>query len=143
MSHAVGAMAAAEPQGVHEYEITLTRVEGTPLGMRVANDDQRTVMIEDIVEGGAIAAFNRESEDKVVRPGDRIVAVNAVSGDAHEVVAELQRSNTMSIRFLRGAQLPQAPQSGQKAGAMSSSSSDEARKLPAKKLGIPRGSRQA
>eukprot|EP00929_Paragymnodinium_shiwhaense_P026371 TRINITY_DN15702_c0_g1_i1.p1 TRINITY_DN15702_c0_g1~~TRINITY_DN15702_c0_g1_i1.p1 ORF type:complete len:521 (+),score=122.41 TRINITY_DN15702_c0_g1_i1:103-1665(+) len=73
------------------FDFCLRKADGGSLGLGVNGDDGVQLVVNDVAEDGAVAAWNRQCKDKdsakVVLPGDRIICVNGkhdAAGMKHE-----------------------------------------------------------
>jgi hypothetical protein len=83
-----------------EFEVVLTKKEGKPLGACIKKDkDVDEVIVVSLSEGGAFRAWNDEHPTHAVRPGDRVLAVNGVTGENFDNLTE-QLWKTGEIRVL-------------------------------------------
>lgn len=87
-------------------EFTITVGKQGPeakLGIDVDHKDGLTLLIEQ-VNDGMIMDWNRSKAGREVCPGDRIKAVNGVSGDAMKLVEECRNRDTLTLTLCRGGQ---------------------------------------
>lgn len=86
----------------HEFDIIVDK--GTGLGLGVGVDHQDDVSLKIInVDRGLIHDWNREHPHMRVKPGDRIVSVNGVSGSAKEIVEECKKPTLLEMKICRSA----------------------------------------
>jgi len=86
-----------------EYDITITKVEGSRLGVDLASQDGEPWGIQSIGDG-LVMQWNQENPDVRVLPGDRILQVNGVSGNPSNVRAECARNGTLRMKLQRSRQ---------------------------------------
>merc|ERR1719330_383980 len=73
------------------------------------------LIVEKIVEGGRLDAWNRGRPDKAVKPGDRIVQVNGRNGSSETLMSVLQSMHSEDqLEFVvrRGGMGPVAKKQG-------------------------------
>jgi len=92
-----------------EYTIMLDRSKGTRLGLKLdVQVSTRSLYIKEVV-GGLAFAWNSTHLDEKVRPGDRIIRINKVEGDAHGLMDECKKTQALEIELRRGSAVPIAP----------------------------------
>lgn len=85
-----------------EFKIEIDNREGRNLGMNTAPDnDGMALRVEDVLGLGLICIWNTLHPDKVVKHGDRIVAINAERGNAAVLADELKKHDSLQIQILR------------------------------------------
>lgn len=90
---------ATRPSNVSVVEID--RSSGKPLGIRSSTADP-TILVVSEVQPGLIAEWNAgQPEDRKVRPGDRILAINDVHGDARKLTEAAAARGLLRITFQR------------------------------------------
>lgn len=98
-----GAVAVENPV----YSVTLDRSKGTKLGLKMeAQHDTNSLFIKEVIRGLAFT-WNAQSPSTKIKPGDRIISINGIEGNADELmeettarkplVCELQRGNAVTI----------------------------------------------
>lgn len=81
--------------------VEIDRSSGKPLGIRSSTADP-TILVVSEVQPGLIAEWNAgQPEDRKVRPGDRIVAINDVHGDAGKLTEAAATRGLLRITFQR------------------------------------------
>lgn len=90
-----GLLASPEASGTEResyFKISIARPSATdPVGLMVRHEGNEGLMVEEIIEGGAIHRHNGTCPEQQVFPGDRVYKVNAVEGDAAMLVEEVRR----------------------------------------------------
>jgi len=81
-----------------EFEVTLAK-NGDELGIDVLQPDPGTLLVNNI-KAGPMMSWNQMHPDLSVRPGDRIFAVNGLTGSAEDLIREV-RNNEMLILGIR------------------------------------------
>lgn len=98
------------------FVFSLRKVDGGELGIDVLEEPSpqglgQVLRVEAVLAGGAIEAWNRQllaggtspqSAERCVRPGDRILKVNDVSGDANLMLIECRDRQLLKITVARG-----------------------------------------
>jgi hypothetical protein len=77
----------------HMVLITLHRHQGSKLGLSLDGSDGKTLLIESIAKDGDIPAWNAENPSLAVKPRDRIVSINDISGDSGMLIDEMSLSS--------------------------------------------------
>mmetsp|Transcript_133615 Transcript_133615/g.266589 ORF Transcript_133615/g.266589 Transcript_133615/m.266589 type:complete len:228 (-) Transcript_133615:728-1411(-) len=86
------------------YAVSFDR-RGASVGCGITYDSCAgiSLVIESINEG-PIQTWNAEHPDKVVRIGDRIVAVNGTTGNSAQLLDVIRGTNVLDFRFVRMAE---------------------------------------
>jgi len=88
------------------YEITFDRSSGNRLGLKLdIQVSTRSMYIKEVV-GGLAAVHNNSDAVQKVRPGDRIVRVNDVEGDAHALMEECKKCMPLRVELHRQTAVP-------------------------------------
>lgn len=98
------------------FTFTLRKADGVPLGLDVSHaKGGRGLRVEKVQAGGAVEAWNRqcpntgcEAENRLVQPGDMVVAVNNVSGEPSAMLNECRNKQLLCMTIIRAAQDKQA-----------------------------------
>lgn len=100
---AAAAVNISKAQGLDEYVITIEKrpPSDVDLGMDCDWADKRTLHIDGIREGKLIHQWNLKNTDRQVKPGDRMIKVNDIAGDASAIIAKCKEANTLNITFRR------------------------------------------
>lgn len=96
---------ASTPPRVN-FSVTLRKEMGSHFGIELdSTSDQRALVVQRVLLGGALAAWNAQNWQTAVRQGDVISAVNQVMTDATRMESELRNSKTVRLDISgRGAQ---------------------------------------
>lgn len=87
------------------YTIILDRTKGHKLGMKLETQGgTRSLFIKEVMSGLAFN-WNKAHRDLQVRPGDRIVRINEVQGDATALMEESKKKARFEIELHRGSAL--------------------------------------
>lgn len=78
--------------------MTVTISGSNRLGVDADWSDGKTLYIKAIL-AGAVHDWNRENPTKAVQPGDRVISVNGVTGDAQAMVREIKDRNLLLLLF--------------------------------------------
>lgn len=109
-----------EEAEVFVFSITISKAHDMRLGMSIICEaDTQTLLVASVDEGGAVASFNKLREagdfslcEQVVSPGDRIVSVNQVQGNAQRMLEECESCHVAEFVLSRSsAQQAHPPQS--------------------------------
>jgi len=90
---------------VKEYTIHLDKTKGQGLGVNVATiETEASLSVEDVGggKGTLVRDWNDANPDMMVKPGDRIVDVNGVHGDAGKIIGQLKMNQHLVVKLLRG-----------------------------------------
>jgi hypothetical protein len=90
-----------EPLGDQEFIVDVSKQttgNGSGLGIEVLLGADGALRVKDVTDG-AVPQWNKVLEDKKVRPGDSIVEINGVRGDAREMARVLQSEAPASLRL--------------------------------------------
>jgi len=104
---------AAAPEA---FTITLRKADGVSLGLTISTDNganEKTILIEEILPNGAMAAWNRQCSAegcssglsgpaRAVVKGDRIVSINGVSDDVPAMLKEVNSCRLLKMTISRG-----------------------------------------
>jgi len=104
-------------QGASTFSFTIRKADGADLGLNVSHNqtDEPVLKVEGVRPDGAVEAWNKQcavgvSQAKVVRAGDRIISVNAVSGDPVKMLEECKEKKLLKLTIVRdGFPLPPFP----------------------------------
>lgn len=78
---------------------------GCPLGLAVDNSDGKTLLVESITAEGLVARWNASQASCPLLPGDRILRVNGVEGDAAALLRQMS-SQTLEVVLQRCTNAP-------------------------------------
>merc|ERR1711862_1046351 len=81
--------------------ITLHRQPYSKLGMRLDGGDGDSLVIQGIAHDGDIPNWNANNPMQILKPGDRIVAVNGVRGDCQTMIDQLSSTGKTTLHILR------------------------------------------
>lgn len=81
-----------------QWMVTVTISGSNRLGVDADWSDGKTLYIKAIL-AGAVHDWNRENPTKAVQPGDRVISVNGVTGDALAMVREIKDRNLLLLLF--------------------------------------------
>lgn len=81
-----------------QWMVTVTISGSNRLGVDADWSDGKTLYIKAIL-AGAVHDWNRENPTKAVQPGDRVISVNGVTGDAQAMVREIKDRNLLLLLF--------------------------------------------
>jgi len=85
-----------------EFKIEIDNREGRNLGMNTEPDnDGMALRVEDVLGLGLVCVWNTLNPHKVVKHGDRIVAINAERGNAAVLANELKKHDRLQIQIRR------------------------------------------
>lgn len=88
------------------YTIEVDRSKGTRLGLKLDMQvSSRSLFIKEVV-GGLAFTWNTQHPDAKVRPGDRILRVNKVEGDAHALMEECKKTSVLELELHRQTAVP-------------------------------------
>lgn len=94
---AMARAASSQPAVVPEFMVNLDMSQKGILGIDVDWADGKTLKIKS-VQAGAVEDWNlRNTVERAVRKGDRIIAVNGVSGNAKEMVKECKARKELEL----------------------------------------------
>jgi len=114
-----------------EFAVTLSFPDfAAPLGARLdASADGASLRIASVELGGPVALWNSAtacgSPQRIVRPGDMIVSVNSVAGDALRMIQEMQAQHILSLVIRRTSYSTQLPDMGATAASEAGSAAKE------------------
>jgi len=83
--------------------VTVTISGSNRLGVDADWSDGKTLYIKAIL-AGAVSEWNKENPTKSVQPGDRVISVNGVSGDAQAMVREIKDRSLLQLLFQKGGE---------------------------------------
>jgi len=83
-----------------EFQITLDRTGGLPLGIDVQKALTQRLIIEGVGESGLVASWNASNPDHKVKLGDYIVEVNGKRGDMEAIVNECRQLQPLVLTIL-------------------------------------------
>jgi len=95
-----------------EFEVTLDKSSGTPLGIDIVYWESNTLLVEGVV-GGLVQDWNRRYPRFGIRSGDLVVEVNGVRGDMHRLVDECTKKSVLKMTLRRGPLTSAAKPAGQ------------------------------
>lgn len=89
------------------FSFTLRKADGASLGLDVSHPNNGKVLqVEGVLPGGAVEAWNRQcangQPDRAIMKGDRIVAVNNVTGEAVRMLQECKENQLLKLVVSRG-----------------------------------------
>lgn len=94
------------------FTVTIQKADGGSLGLKMSCDDSaNALLVESVVAGGAVEAWNRNlhkfsagglEPQRAVRPGDRIIEVNGIWGDPPRLASECAIKRLLKIKIHRG-----------------------------------------
>ncbi|CAE7233683.1 Dnajb8 [Symbiodinium natans] len=85
----------------NQWMVTVTISGNNRLGVDADWSDGKTLYIKAIL-AGAVSDWNKENPTKSVQPGDRVISVNGVSGDAQAMVREIKDRSLLQLLFQKG-----------------------------------------
>mmetsp|Transcript_67308 Transcript_67308/g.173306 ORF Transcript_67308/g.173306 Transcript_67308/m.173306 type:complete len:146 (-) Transcript_67308:44-481(-) len=92
----------------HEHtipEIFSVRIERptptVPLGLDVYRETSQLLRVEVILEVGLLAKWNAENPELSVQAGDRILAVNGISGDSGRMLYQCSHEDCLTLVIQR------------------------------------------
>jgi len=74
----------------HQFDVILDHSFTNKVGINVRSENGAFLEIENMFDDGALAAWNRANPKKIVYPGDHIIEVDGVRGDAVKMIAQLK-----------------------------------------------------
>ncbi|CAJ1359111.1 unnamed protein product [Effrenium voratum] len=83
-------------------KVTVT-IGSNRLGVDADWSDGKTLYIKAIL-AGAVSDWNKENPTLAVQPGDRVISVNGVSGDAQAMVREIKDRSLLQLLFQKGGE---------------------------------------
>mmetsp|Transcript_10403 Transcript_10403/g.22914 ORF Transcript_10403/g.22914 Transcript_10403/m.22914 type:complete len:128 (-) Transcript_10403:83-466(-) len=83
-----------------KFTINLKKTEGTRLGVDVDLADGTSLMV-DAINPGLVEDWNKNNPGLRVKPGDRIVAVNGVQGDAQAMAEACMGAKELHMAIQR------------------------------------------
>ena len=87
-------------RGLEEtWDITLKKTPGTRLGVSITRNHDFLLVMG--INDGIVQAWNDDHPDDDVRPGDRFVEVNGISGAASELLAECSKDGDIHVTVAR------------------------------------------
>lgn len=90
------------------FSFTLRKADGADLGLNVSHHaNESTLRVEGVRDGGAVEAWNRQcagtpAQEKAVVVGDKIISVNAISGDPRKMLDECRDKLLLRLTVVRG-----------------------------------------
>eukprot|EP00435_Cladocopium_sp_Y103_P027712 s3001_g6.t2 len=81
-----------------QWMVTVSISGSNRLGVDADWSDGKTLYIKAIL-AGAVHDWNKENPTKAVQPGDRVISVNGVTGDAQAMVREIKDRNLLLLLF--------------------------------------------
>mmetsp|Transcript_67807 Transcript_67807/g.126666 ORF Transcript_67807/g.126666 Transcript_67807/m.126666 type:complete len:330 (+) Transcript_67807:147-1136(+) len=94
---------------VMECSIVVDKQPGTHLGVTLNGEEDGTLMVVKILEGGLIHQWNEENPNTVVQPGDYIVEVNDARGSALALEEACRQDGELIIKLERRMAMPKSP----------------------------------
>mmetsp|Transcript_74589 Transcript_74589/g.210972 ORF Transcript_74589/g.210972 Transcript_74589/m.210972 type:complete len:152 (-) Transcript_74589:56-511(-) len=95
-----------EPDAVRPgetFKVLLRGAPGSVLGIDINHGDKRTMVIESVnFAEGLVNSWNEQNPDQMVKAGDTVVMVNAISGDASRMVRECRSARVLDMVVRRG-----------------------------------------
>ncbi|CAJ1359112.1 unnamed protein product [Effrenium voratum] len=86
----------------NQWMVTVT-IGSNRLGVDADWSDGKTLYIKAIL-AGAVSDWNKENPTLAVQPGDRVISVNGVSGDAQAMVREIKDRSLLQLLFQKGGE---------------------------------------
>jgi len=83
-----------------EFQITLDRTGGLPLGIDVQKAANERLIIECVGESGLVASWNASNLDHQVKSGDHVIEVNGKRGDTEAIVNECRQHQCLVMSIL-------------------------------------------
>jgi len=83
-----------------DYTITLDRSTGSKLGIGIASESGLLPWVIESIDGGLVGAWNEDSGNEQVMPGDCIVEANGVR-DAVEMISECRKAQVLTLHLSR------------------------------------------
>lgn len=96
------------PTGAPSFTFTIRKADGLDLGLNILHHELDQILrIEGVRPDGAVDAWNRQcasgtAADKMVCPGDAIVAVNDITGNPDMMLEECRNKQLLRITIARG-----------------------------------------
>lgn len=91
------------------FTVQMDRSSGLRLGLKLdVQVSNRCMYIKEVI-GGLALAWNQQNSSNKVKPGDRIVRVNSVSGNARALMEECKKCQALEIELFRGTAIPITP----------------------------------
>jgi len=88
------------------YVVSMDRTDGVRLGLKLdVQVATRCLFIKEVL-GGLAMQHNESASELKVKPGDRIVRVNSVENDAHLMLEECKKRQTLELELHRGSAVP-------------------------------------
>lgn len=90
------------------FGFTIRRADGVELGMEVVPDEEsQELVVQEVLKDGAVAAWNRlcvgtPTSVKEVKPGDRVVSVNDISGCCDSMLDQCRNRQLLKLIVVRG-----------------------------------------
>lgn len=91
------------------FTVKIDRTNGTRLGIKLDVQVSNKCMFIKEVMGGLAFTWNQQNADNKIKPGDRIVRVNSVEGNAHALMEECKKCQALEIELIRGTAIPITP----------------------------------
>jgi len=85
-----------------QWMVTVSISGSNRLGVDADWSDGKTLYIKAIL-AGAVSDWNKENPTKAVQPGDRVISVNGVTGDAQAMVREIKDRNLLLLLFQKAS----------------------------------------
>ena len=78
--------------------MTIDQTSGTRLGMDLSScHELQCLLVDDVISGGLVDAWNIVNPLCCVKPGDQIIEVNDVRRDCNQLVGALRDGGVLSI----------------------------------------------
>lgn len=100
----------------HRFSITLRKADDVSLGLCIQADQAgKVLVVQNVVPGGAVESWNRQCfnesclVDHIVVPGDHLIIVNGVEGDAQQMLKQCTQKRLVKLAVGRGLVQPEEP----------------------------------
>eukprot|EP00930_Biecheleria_cincta_P076017 TRINITY_DN6321_c0_g1_i1.p1 TRINITY_DN6321_c0_g1~~TRINITY_DN6321_c0_g1_i1.p1 ORF type:complete len:174 (-),score=39.08 TRINITY_DN6321_c0_g1_i1:682-1203(-) len=100
MVHSREKALSKEPRN-KEFKVALDRTDSALLGCDVDRQDGQTLVLAAITGVGLVTRWNEVNPGNALRPGDRIVEVNGVRGDAAQLLDECRKPQVLRMLVQR------------------------------------------
>lgn len=88
-----------------EFVVEVDRSEDQELGVDAGSEDGTRLIVRGI-RPGLVEEWNQREPSKQVRPGDILLEVNGIHGDAALLVAECSKAQVLKLRFAHAEEQP-------------------------------------
>mmetsp|Transcript_72627 Transcript_72627/g.126084 ORF Transcript_72627/g.126084 Transcript_72627/m.126084 type:complete len:263 (-) Transcript_72627:100-888(-) len=92
-------MPARVPTQLQVHSVSVTKADGARVGLGLNTCDGATLRIIRVESAGLVPDWNRTHPEQQVRPGDRIVEVNGVKGDANAMLNECKERQELQFQI--------------------------------------------